>query len=130
MRILLTAMKCLQNTQDTHKLYRGVNCDVVGMATNKNMYDCGNNFVWWSFSSTTTNVESVKHFLGGEGMQTIFHITSSKGANVSDFSVFGSDEGEFLLAPGTVLKSKGVMKSGNVTIIECEDDESAPQLIF
>ena len=100
-------------------------------AGEKNMYERDKRFVWWSFSSTTAVIESVKHYFGGEGKgQTIFQIDSSKGADVSGFSVYGSDEAELLLPPGTVLCSLGVMKSGNTTIIQCKDDESAPQLVF
>ena len=133
MRILLTAMKCLQQQRSGERkcLYRGVQGDVVSEGErDKNMYERGKRFVWWSFSSTSAVIESVKHYFGGEGKQTIFQIDSSKGADVSGFSVNESDEAELLLPPGTVLCSLGVMKSGNTTIIQCEDDESAPQLIF
>ena len=130
MRILLTAMKCLQSGE-RNCLYRGVQGDVVSEAGEKNMYERDKRFVWWSFSSTTAVIESVKHYFGGEGKgQTIFQIDSNKGADVSGFSVYGSDEAELLLPPGTVLCSLGVMKSGNTTIIQCEDDDSAPQLVF
>jgi len=122
-------MKCLQSGE-RKCLYRGVQGDVVSEAGEKNMYERDKRFVWWSFSSTTAVIESVKHYFGGEGKQTIFQIDSSKGADVSGFSVYGSDEAELLLPPGTVLCSLGVMKSGNTTIIQCEDDESAPQLVF
>ena len=136
MRILLTAMKCLKSGE--HRcLYCAVNCDVVVVSEaagrrggeKNNMYEKGNSFVWWPFTSTTSTIESVKQFLGADQPHTIFQIDSSKGADVSEFSVYGSDEAELLLPPGTVLCVLGVMKSGNTTIIQCEEDERAPMLI-
>jgi hypothetical protein len=129
MRILLTAMKLLQNGE-RRCLYRAVNSDVIGEAGDKSMYGRDKRFVWWSFTSTTAVIGSVKQFLAVDGKQTIFQIDSRKGADVSRFSVYGSDEAEFLLPPGTVLKCLGVLTSGNTTIIQCEDDENAPMLLF
>ncbi len=129
MRILLTAMTLLQSGEK-RCLYRGVNCDVVSEVGEKKMYERDNSFVWWPFTSTTSMIEVVKGFLRVDKQHTIFQIDSRKGADVSGFSFYGSHEAELLLPPGTVLKSLGVFKSGNTTIIQCEDDEKAPVLIF
>ncbi len=93
------------------------------------MYDRGKSFVWWPFTSTTAVIESLKPFIVQDEGHTIFQIDSRKGADIKGFSLYGSDEAELLLPPGTALRSLGIFRSGNTTIIQCEDDESTPNLI-
>ena len=129
MRILITAMQCLQ-TGVTRGLNRGVKRDVVGESAEK-MYERGNRIVWWSFSSTTGVIDVLENeqFLGTVGKRTIFQITSSKGADISSFSYYGNAEAEFLLPPGTVLKVIGILRLGDLTIVQCEDDKDDIRLI-
>ncbi len=128
-RILLTAMKLLQSGE-RQCLYHAVNHDIAGEAGEKKMYGSEKSFAWWPFISATSVVGSLQQFFADRGKQTIFQIDSSQGADVSGFSAFGGDEAELLLPPGTALRCLGVMRSGNTTIIQCEDDEKAPKLIF
>ena len=136
MRILLTAMKCLQSGE-YRQLFHGVNDDIISGLKDKSMYESGRSFVWWSFSSTTPDDHVSAFFRGVRGVQTVFQIRSKQGADVSEFScdVSGkrktkSEKKEIVLGPGTVLKCVGVVRTADGIVVQCEDDESAPQLIF
>ena len=129
MRILLTAMKCLQSGE-RKCFYHGVERDVIREAGEKNMYERGKTFVWWSFPSAVTCIETIKECFGGEGKHTIYQVYSSKVADIHGFSVYGSDEAELLLPPGTVFRTLGVLRSGKSTIIRCEDEKDPLQLIL
>lgn len=136
MRILLTAMKSLQHGE-YQQLFHGVNDDVMSRPEEENMYESGKRFVWWSISSTTPDNDDGNSFFRQErGVVTVFQIKSKQGADVSEFAycVSGrrerSEKKEILLPPGTVLKSLGVVRTADGVVVQCEDDESAPQLIF
>jgi len=134
MRILLTAMKCLQSGEYC-QLFHGVNDDIISGLKDKSMYESGKSFVWWSFSSTTPDDHVSGFFRGVRGVQTVFHIKSKQGADVSEFSSYvsekkKSEKKEILLGPGTVLKCVGVVRTADGIVVQCEDDESATQLIF
>ena len=129
LRVLLTAMKCLQSGGSL-TLYHGVSHDVVSECEDKGMYEKEKKFVWWSFTSATPNIDRVKEFLSANGQHTIFQIHSCKGVDVSSFSSCESGVREYLLPPGTVLQSTGIVKSGEVTTVQCQDDGSGCELVL
>ena len=69
-------------------------------------------------------------FLGREGDRTIFQVLTRRGVGVAAFSAVQS-EAEVLLPAGTALRITGVLPkdASGLTIITCEDDPHAPQLI-
>ena len=73
---------------------------------------------------------AVKEFLSANGQHTIFQIHSCKGVDVSSFSASGIGVREYLLPPGTVLQSTGIVKSGEVTTVQCQDDGSGCELVL
>ena len=133
LRLLLTALKAIREGKSGEQMRvvnRGVPRDLL--AEHPDVYGLGESFVWWGFSSCTSNIGVLSNplFLGDEGDRTIFQVFSRFGAVVSSFSAITS-EAEVLLPAGTALRITGILpkdKSG-LTIITCEDDPDAPPLI-
>jgi hypothetical protein len=76
MRILLTALKLLQNGEK-RCFYHAVNRDIIGYESGeKKMYERDQSFVWWPFTSNSTDIETVRQRLGVDGMKTIFQTRS------------------------------------------------------
>ena len=87
--------------------------------------------VWWPLSSTTSDVSVLSNstFLGASGNRTIFQILTSQAVDVAAFSAI-EGEAELLLPPGVALIITGVLHVGNgLTMLTCEDDADAPQLL-
>ena len=75
-------------------------------------------------------MDTVKECLGDKGTQTIFQITSSKGVDMSAFTVWGSGVAQYLLPPGTVLWCTGVEQIGAAMVVFCEDDGGSCEMIL
>jgi hypothetical protein len=101
LKILIGALYKLPKQRGLH--YRGVQGDL-----RYNFRDLGDVITWWSFSSTThdQNVVLQTMFAGVTGPRTIFHIDACAVFDVSRYSAL--PESERLLAPGAMLKMRGV----------------------
>ena len=86
--------------------------------------------VWWPLSSTTDSIEvlSEPQFLGETGPRTIFTIEVKSARNIQRYSAI-KNENELLLLPGTAFKVKSVLLQGELTMVQMEEDTSAPTLI-
>jgi hypothetical protein len=126
LRILLTALSSL-GRRERKCLYHGASGDIVGEAGERNMYKKGESFVWCSFVSTASAGEALRQCIDGDG--TLFQIHSNRWVDISGFSASESgEEEEMLLPPGCAMRTLEVLRSGNTTIIQCEDDESAESI--
>jgi hypothetical protein len=132
MRLLLTALRAVQAASGGEKLMvnRGVPSDVC--ADFPGDYTEESSIVWWAFSSCTRKIAVLSNpmFLGSAGERTIFQVLTRHAIDVSPFSAVQS-EAEVLLPAGIVLRVTGVLPkdASGLTIITCEDDDSAPALI-
>lgn len=92
-------------------------------------YEIGKSFAWWTFSSVTTDLDSLERdeCLGKEGERTIFHIESTKGVDISP--LLNAEDVEVLMPPGCVWRVVSVKREGDLTVIRCQDDAEAPTLI-
>lgn len=79
----------------------------------KKDYKFGAEIQWWSFSSTTKQLQTLTNpmFLGATGQRTIFLLETNCGVDIERFSAFAS-ESEVLLFPGTKLRVAGQMNMG------------------
>jgi len=122
MRLLLTALRCLQSPVP-RMVNRGVKRDLVSEAA-AGTYNDGSRLVWWALSSTTANIQVLEDdtFLGQSGPRTIFQIHTSKGVDIHLFS--SMEEAEVLLPCGTVWRVVGVYSDlHGLTIITLQEDE-------
>ena len=73
-------------------VYRGIKMDL------RNDYPKDKKFVWWGFSSCTTQVETLESeaFFGKTGLRTLFSIECNTGKNICNHSMF-PEENEVLL---------------------------------
>ena len=131
LRLLLTALRVIAAAANSEPrmINRGVKLDLVSMQPD--VYVKGETTVWWSFSSCTTEIDvlSDEQFLGTSGDRTIFQVHTRRGVGIAPFSAIKM-EAEVLLPPGTPLTITGVLKTGDgLTIVTCEDDKNAPELI-
>ena len=79
--------------------------------------------------TSDVSVLSNSTFLGTSGGRTIFQIQTSQAVDVAAFSAI-KGEAELLLPPGVALLITGVLPMGNsLTMLTCEDDLDAPQLL-
>ncbi len=101
LKILIGALYKLPQQRGLY--YRGVQGDF-----RDNLRD-GHLITWWAFSSTThdPNVVLQTTFAGVAGPRTIFHIDACAVFDVSRYSAL--PESERLLAPGAMLKVRGVV---------------------
>jgi len=129
-RLLLDALKILAVAKKGKKqVNRGVTKNLV--KEYPKYYQEEGSILWWQFSSCTMKIKALEdpNFLGTTGPRTIFQIHTSFGADISEFSAISS-EAEHLLPPGTPLKIDSILNcGGGLTIIQCSDDEDAPNLL-
>ena len=133
LRLLLEALTTIREgggDGQMRMVNRGVTRDLL--AAHPDVYRVGESFVWWGFSSCTSNIGVLSNplFLGNGGARTIFQVLTRRGAVVAPFSAITS-EAEVLLPAGTALRITGILPQDHsgLTIITCEDDPDAPQLI-
>jgi hypothetical protein len=103
MKLLFTAISKLPTyISPSLSLWRGVNADI-----SKN-YKKGKKYIWWGFSSCTTDMEIMRQFLENDNYSSsskvIFNIHFiSHSVNIQDFSLF-KQECEVLLLPARYLE--------------------------
>jgi len=114
---LFNALKKIPIWKSNQELYRGVNEDVVKKYPQK--YVKGNQIIWFSFTSTTSDISIVKNELQKNGEEkdvTIFHITKSlSGRNIQPFST--NNRLEVVFPPGSRFNIKSI-QGGNIKIIQ------------
>jgi len=102
-------------------LYRGVSMDLISKYPET--YVTGNVITWFGITSTTTNIEVIKQFIGDNTSGfTIFSIKSTfSGHSISMFSAHPS-ECEVLLPPGSRFKIVGIFSipKTKIKIIQME----------
>jgi Ran GTPase-activating protein (RanGAP) involved in mRNA processing and transport len=69
-------------------------------------------FIWWAFSSCTSTIEVIKHFLGQNGPRTIINIESDSAKDISRHS-FYQTENEILLFPARQFRIVSSIDIGN-----------------
>ena len=122
--LLLQALRKLPHyTPVNGVLYRGIRAHIQTEADpefpNRNPYAAGNEKVWWTFTSTTDDLEATKRFIG-ENESTLFTVSGKPwGYDISMFSDF-PDEKEILLEPERKLKIASVTREGNVISVDAE----------
>eukprot|EP00037_Helgoeca_nana_P011823 m.106304 g.106304 ORF g.106304 m.106304 type:complete len:607 (-) comp21083_c0_seq1:119-1939(-) len=132
LRLLETGLRKLRATTNgvPRMVNRGVGLDLVG--EHPEDYEADETMVWWAYSSTTSNIAVLSNpmFLGSSGNRTIFQIHTAAAVDVSAFSAVKS-EAELLLSPGVALRITGILpkSADGLTIVTCEDDPDAPDLI-
>ena len=131
LRLLVTALGKLRSAQGGEKqmVNRGVRLDLVSLHPDD--YRKDETMVWWPLSSTTSDVSVLSNstFLGKSGNRTIFQIHTSQAVDIAAFSAI-KGEAELLLPPGIALRITGVLSMDDgLTILTCEDDPDAPQLL-
>lgn len=115
LKLLITALSKLPSVPQT--VYRGVKRNLMEDFKEKEL------FPWWSFNSTTTNVQVLDEelFLGKIGERTMFNINCYTGKNIRGHSMF-KKESEVLLLPGFQFKKVGILNQGNgLNIIQIEE---------
>jgi len=82
----------------------------------------GKKEIWWSFGSTTDNVDVLTNelFLGQNGERTMFIIAASCVKDISPYSAIASEK-EFLCVPGTVMIIEGILPQGDLTVIQLKE---------
>jgi hypothetical protein len=68
--------------------------------------------IWWSFSSCTSTIDVIKHFLGNKGPRTIINIECDSAKDISRHS-FYQIENEILLYPARQFKVISSLDTGN-----------------
>ena len=122
--LLLQALRKLPRyTPVNSVLYRGIRAHVQTEADPKypktKPYAAGNEKVWWTFTSTTEDLETTRAFIG-ERKGTLFTISGKPwGYDISMFSDF-PDEKEVLLEPERRLKITSVAREGNIIAVDAE----------
>jgi hypothetical protein len=87
-------------------IYRGIKIDM------SKQYEKENKFIWWAFSSCTSKIDVIKHFLGKKGPRTIINIESNSAKNISRHS-FYQTENEILLYPARQFQVISSLDAGN-----------------
>ena len=121
--LLVTLRKLPRYTPVNGVLYRGIRVHVQTEADpdfpRRKPYAAGNEKVWWTFTSTTEDLEATRIFIG-ESESTLFTISGKPwGYDISMFSDF-PDEKEILLEPERKLKVTGVAREGNIIAVNAE----------
>ena len=88
----------------------------------------GTELVWWSVSSTSLDADvSFGTFAGADGARTMCRIEVKSARDIRPYS--SHEEEEFVLAPGTQLRTKQVAISGEVAYVELEEEDSPYSLM-
>eukprot|EP00729_Bicosta_minor_P024848 gene24848-30236_t len=120
LRLLLTALRRLPKIE--RNVYRGVGLDL------QDQYPEGETVVWWALSSTTKTMKVLKDFLGESGKRTIFIVEVKSARDIMKYS-WKTTEDELILLPGTVFKVTSVLPQGDLTMVNMEEDLTAPDMI-
>jgi hypothetical protein len=100
LKLLLTALSRLPSIRRT--VYRGVRFE---SESDNEKYQVGTEFIWWDFSSCTTNrsICANEIMIGQTCRRTLFIIDCIRGKDIGKHSYYRT-EGEVLLLPATKLK--------------------------
>lgn len=123
LKLLLTALYKLPSFIGV--VWRGVRSDL------SKQYRKNEIFVWWGFSSCTSNVSILEtdQFLGKHGTRTILSIQCSNAKRIGNHSYFSSEE-EVLLLPGFHGRVLNTIELGNgLRMINIQEIESPYPLV-
>eukprot|EP00548_Thalassiothrix_antarctica_P005347 CAMPEP_0194155022 /NCGR_PEP_ID=MMETSP0152-20130528/62902_1 /TAXON_ID=1049557 /ORGANISM="Thalassiothrix antarctica, Strain L6-D1" /LENGTH=111 /DNA_ID=CAMNT_0038861567 /DNA_START=129 /DNA_END=464 /DNA_ORIENTATION=+ len=90
-------------TASPRLLYRGINKNLSAQ------YKVGSDITWWTISSCTSNINVAMGFGGGSANGTMFHVETKTAVSIMELSAYKSED-EYVLAPGTVLQVKKIVK--------------------
>ena len=105
LRLVIYALAKLPSLP-SRTMYRGVQIDMSKEFMKEKT------FVWWSFSSCTSTIDIIKHFLGAKGPRTIVNIECDSAKDISRHS-FYQIENEILLYPARQFKVISSLDAGN-----------------
>eukprot|EP01012_Entosiphon_sulcatum_P007165 TRINITY_DN13577_c0_g1_i1.p1 TRINITY_DN13577_c0_g1~~TRINITY_DN13577_c0_g1_i1.p1 ORF type:complete len:1310 (+),score=147.36 TRINITY_DN13577_c0_g1_i1:42-3971(+) len=83
-------------------------------------------FVWHTFSSTSTDAQATKEFLGHAGHRILFRIRCVEGYSIANFSEF-AEEAEVLLPMESAFKVEKVEELGELLEISLEQLQGRPK---
>lgn len=114
MRLFLNALFRLQPLHG--EVYRGIKLDM------SERYIKGQTFVWWGFSTCTTDIEVLQSdlFLGETGIRTIFNIKCKTAKDISKHSSHPSEH-ELLLLPATQFTVLSSVTENDLCTIHLEE---------
>jgi hypothetical protein len=120
LKLFITALQRLPSTKKT--VWRGVSGDVG------TVFDDGDVHTWWSVNSCSPDISVVKQYL--DNSSTLFAIDASHGKNISEYSIFHS-ENEIVLMPGTRVRAKAHSLSleDRFFLVHLEE-ESSQRLVY
>ena len=124
--LLLHALKKLP--ESPHRtVYRGMKNKPADLGGN---YEKEDEFTWSGFTSTSTNMEVMKSFVGKVGDRTLFVLKSDGcGRGLVDFSLFPSED-EVVLPPNVRFEVESVFDTGNgLVILQCQQVECLDMLL-
>jgi len=105
---LFNALKKIPKAVLQQDVYRGVDCNLVKDYPTK--YVVGKKIIWYSFTSTTTNLQKIMRFLPPTKPRTIFTINGVfSGRYLQQFSAHPS-ESEVLLPPASRFEVLSIVK--------------------
>ena len=106
LKLFLTALDKLPSL--TCVVYRGVKMNLI------DRYQKDSTFIWWGFSSCTTNVNTLQSekFFGKKGDRTLFSIECHSGKNIRAHSYY-QYENEILLPPARQFVVGGSLDQGH-----------------
>jgi len=116
LKLLVSALHKLPPITQT--VYRGAKLNLRDNYEKKK----GKNEIWWSFGSTTENIDVLNNamFLGQKGERTLFMISSLTCRDISRYSAV-STEKELILLPGTVLVVEAILPQGELTLVQLKE---------
>jgi hypothetical protein len=123
LRLVIYALAKLPSTL-CPTIYRGVPIDM------SKEFVKDKTFIWWSFSSCTSTIDAIKHFLGNKGHRTIINIKCDSAKDISRHS-FYQTENEILLYPARQFKVISCLDTGNqLHIIQVKEIQPPFPLIY
>ncbi|CAF0865121.1 unnamed protein product [Didymodactylos carnosus] len=121
LKLYITALNKLPSEVKT--VYRAIKDTGFNIAD----YAPGTEFRWWSFTSSSVAVDSLKPFLGPSGHRTFFSIDCKTGKSIMDYSHYPDAEKEVILLPATKLQVIGYLPAGNdLYLIQLKETEASP----
>ena len=125
--LLQSLRKLPRYTPANGVLYRGirvlVQTEADPAAPRRRPYAAGNAKVWWTFTSTSEDLEATRAFLG-EGAGTLFTVSGKAwGYDISMFSDY-PDEREILLEPERRVRVTSVAREGRLVAVSGEAEET------
>jgi len=123
LKLFLTALDKLPSLSCI--VFRGIKTNLI------DRYQPDSTFIWWGFSSCTTNVNTLQSekFLGKTGDRTLFAIECHSGKNIRQHSYY-QYENEILLPPARQFAVIGSLDQGNgLHLVQLKEIEAPIVLI-